>query len=235
MKKKNISRAFRAAFPLTLPVMAGYIILGIGFGIMLWDKGFGILWALAMSIFIYAGSMQYLAVGLLSAGASIISAVIITLTVNARHLAYSFSMLEKYRGTGKAKPVLIFGLTDETFSVVSTSPPPPDVDKKLFYLFITLLNQLYWVTGSVIGSAAGTLFKFDSTGVNFAMTALFIVIMIEQIKKKENRIPALSGILISLACLAVFGTDMFIIPSMILISVSLLIIKKISENKKAGS
>ncbi|MEG1501570.1 MAG: AzlC family ABC transporter permease, partial [Clostridiales bacterium] len=173
-------RTFKEAFLLTLPVMAGYIVLGIGFGVLLQSKGYNFAWAILMSLTIYAGSMQYLAVDLLSTGASLLSVALMTLMVNARHLFYSISMLKKYAKTGKKKPLLIFELTDETFSIICSAKPPPDIDKNWFYFFISFLNQIYWIVGSAAGSIFASLIDFDSSGIEFSMTALFVVTFLEQ-------------------------------------------------------
>ena len=156
--------------------MAGYIVLGLGFGVLLQSKGYGAGWALVMSGLIYAGSMQYVAIDLLAGGASLISAAIMTLMVNARHLFYGISMLERYKDTGAAKPYLIFALTDETYSVVCSGGVPEGVDRKKYYFWVSLLNQLYWIAGGVAGALLGSVLPFDTTGIDFSMTALFLVV-----------------------------------------------------------
>lgn len=168
-----IKRTFAVAFPKTLPVMAGYLFIGIGFGILLQSKGYNFLWAVLMSISIYAGSMQYVAVDLLTGGATLVASALMTLMVNSRHLFYGISMLEKYKDTGRKKPYLVYALTDETYSLVCTPELTDDMDRGLYYLMVSGLNQLYWVAGSVIGGLAGSLIAFDVTGIDFAMTALF--------------------------------------------------------------
>ncbi len=211
----------------TLPVMAGYLVLGFGFGIIFEKNGFGILWTLAMSLFVYAGSMQYVAVSLLTSGASLITAALTTLMVNARHLFYGISMIEPYKNAGKSKPYLIASLTDETYSLLCSKDCPDDLDFHKFAFFISLLNHLYWITGSVLGSLAGSIISFNTEGVDFAMTALFITVFVEQWKTKKNHIPAIIGAIISLICLLVFGADSFLIPSMLLISLFLCILQPI--------
>ncbi len=225
MQKKALA-ALKAAFPLTLPVMAGYMILGIGFGLLLESKGFGLPWAVLMSAGIYAGSMQYVAVDLLAAGAGLITTALMTLMVNARHLFYALAMLVKYRDMGKAKPYLVFALTDETFSLVSHAEPPKGVERKTFYLLISALNQSYWVLGSLLGSLFGTLVPMDTRGVDFSMTALFLVIVTDNLLKKESRPSTLVGIGCSLLCLALFGPDNFLIPAMGAILLALLCLRK---------
>ena len=169
-------KTIRYAFVRSLPIMAGYIVLGLGFGVLLQSKGYGAGWALVMSGLIYAGSMQYVAIDLLAGGASLISAAIMTLMVNARHLFYGISMLERYKDTGAAKPYLIFALTDETYSVVCSGGVPEGVDRKNYYFWVSLLNQLYWIAGGVAGALLGSVLPFDTTGIDFSMTALFLVV-----------------------------------------------------------
>lgn len=205
----------------TLPIMAGYIVLGIGFGVVLKTAGYGIGWALAMSLFIYAGSMQYAMVGLLTGGASYVTVAITTFLVNARHLFYGMSMIEKYRNTGWKKPYLIFGLTDETYSLVCNSK-----EKKDYYFFVSLFDQIYWVTGSVIGSLLGAIIPFNTEGIDYSLTALFIVVMTDQWMKTKNHLPALIGLIVSVICLILCGSANFLIPSMVVILILLLTMKK---------
>lgn len=219
-------RTFRYAFLDTLPVMAGYLVLGMGFGILLQDKGYSWLWALLMSAAIYAGSMQYVAVDLLSGGATVLAAAMMTLMVNVRHLFYGISMLERYQDTGKAKPYLIFALTDETYSLVCGTRVPEDADIRLYYFLVSILNQSYWIAGSVLGAVIGSAFQFNTAGVDFAMTALFVVIFTEQWEKEKNHFPALTGVGVSVVCLLVFGPSNFLIPSMIGIVVLLFLLKR---------
>jgi len=225
MKKEMIKNAFIR----TLPVMAGYIVLGIGFGMTLENNGYGIWWAFAMSGLIYAGSMQYVAIPLLTSGASLISTALTTLMVNARHLFYGISMIDKYKGAGKKKPYMIFALTDETYSLVCQEDCPKGMDYHTLCLFISVFNQIYWVTGSVLGSLLGAVIPFDTTGVDFSMTALFVTVFVEQWLSTKNHIPAVVGLLSSVVCLAVFGQEHFLIPSMIAITVLMAVLRKIIE------
>ena len=234
-KGSKIKKAFKAAFPYSLPIMAGYLILGFGFGLLLQSKGYNALWALAMSVFIYAGSMQYVAVDLLAGGAGLISTALMTLMVNARHLFYGISMLIRYRNMGKAKPYLIFGLTDECYSVVSHVDPPEGVDGRSFYFLFTLMNQIYWITGSVVGDIFGTLVPINTNGVDFSMTALFIVVVVDNLMKKGNRITSFVGIGCSLICLLIFGADRFLIPSMLAIAAMLLLLRPLLGKHNVSS
>ncbi|RBP64466.1 4-azaleucine resistance transporter AzlC [Alkalibaculum bacchi] len=211
MKKK----ALKAAFPHTIPVLMGYLFLGMAFGILVSSSGYHYIWAIIMSIFIYAGSMQFVAVGLITSEFNIIGTILITLMVNARHLFYGLSMLTRFPKMGKLKQYMIFSLTDETFSLLCSAKASDDVDDNWFYLFISLLDHFYWVLGSAIGGILGSLFTFDTTGIDFVMTSLFVVIFINQWKSTTNHKPALIGVFTSIICLILFGADNFIIPSMI--------------------
>jgi len=208
-------KAFKAALPYTLPVFMGYLFLGIAFGVLLSSKGYHAGWALLMSTTVYAGSMQFVAIDLLTSPFNLINALIVTLTVNARHLFYGLSMLDKFKISGKLKPYMIFSLTDETYSLLCSTEPPEGINKKWFMFFVAILDQSYWILGGLIGNAAGTVFTFDPTGIDFAMTALFIVIFVEQWEGTKQHIPALLGLGITMICLVVFGTENFIIFSML--------------------
>lgn len=214
------SKTIRLALKASLPVMAGYLVLGLGFGVLLQNHGYGFLWAFLMSLSIYAGSMQYAALDLISGGASLITTALMTLMINARHFFYGLSMLDKYQDTGKAKPYLIFSLTDETYSLVC-SQVPEGAEPKGYYFWVSLLNQLYWITGCVLGGLLGPILPFNSTGMDFAMTALFVVIFVEQWLSAKTHIPALLGLGITALCLAVLGPTRFVIPSMVLITLTL--------------
>ena len=223
MKKQTIKKAFWDS----LPVMAGYLFLGVGFGIILQQNGYGPLWALAMSLFIYAGSMQYVGIGLLTGGASLLTAALTTLMVNARHLFYGLSMIEPYKGAGRRKPYLIFALTDETYSLVSRKLPE-DVEGISYCFFVSLFDQCYWVLGSILGSLAGNL-PVDFTGIDFALTALFVTIFVEQWLSSKNHLPALVGVICAAVCLVLFGADNFLIPTMILIAAILVMLQKVKK------
>lgn len=214
---KGYRAAFKTAFPYTIPVLTGYLFIGIAFGVMFAEKGYSFLWAILMSTLVYAGSGQYLAVNFFVPGFSFIQAIFLTLMVNIRHVFYGISLLEKFNRFGKKRWYLVFGLTDETYSLLCTTNIPEDVDDEKNLLAITLLNQSYWIIGSAIGGIAGTVIPFDSTGIDFAMTALFVVIFLEQWFQKKNRIPAVIGMVVSFICLQIFGADHFVLPSMLII------------------
>ena len=206
------------AFRKSLPVMAGYIVLGAGFGILLESAGYGVLWSFAMSTLIYAGSLQYVGVSMLTAGASLLTAALTSLMVNARHLFYGISMLSRYRDAGKKKPYLIFSLTDETYSLLCDGEYPEGEDRYTYWFLVSMFNQIYWVTGSVIGSLIGSRITFSTAGIEFSMTALFISAFTEQWITSKDHIPAMTGLFCSLICLLIFGSQGFLIPSMLMIT-----------------
>lgn len=220
----------KKAFINTFPVMTGYIVLGMGFGILLKTKGYGVWWALAMSVFIYAGSMQYLAVSLLTSGASLIATAITTLMVNARHLFYGISMIDKYKGAGAKKPYMIFALTDETYSLVCSEEIADTKERHRYFFAVSLFNQIYWVMGSVIGSLLGAVIPFSVEGIDFALTALFITIFVEQWLSTRRHAPAIIGVVVSAVCVLIFGADNFLIPAMCLITFAVVVLKKWEEH-----
>lgn len=222
MKKK----AVRAAFLDTIPVLTGYVFLGFGFGILLHQSGYGVIWAAAMSLFIYAGSMQYVAVSLLSSGAGLLTAAMTAFLVNARHLFYGISMVDAYKGAGKKKPYMIFALTDETYSLVSQDQAPEGMDRHAYCFLVSLFDQIYWVSGSILGSLAGSLLPINYEGIEFVLTALFVTIFVEQWLSTKNHLPAVIGVVSTVVCLLVFGRDVFLIPSMVIIAVVLTVMRK---------
>lgn len=226
-----MNKTVKRAFISTIPVMTGYLVLGFGFGIILKANGYETILAFVMSTFIYAGSMQYVAVGLLAGGASLITVALTTLMVNARHLFYGISMLDKYKNTGKIKPYLIFALTDETYSLLcNDNPDIPTEEKKNYYFFVSLLNQIYWIIGSVSGAVVGSLVKFDTKGIDFALTALFITIFLEQWLTTKKHSPAVIGVAVSAICLIIFGSEKFLIPAMLVILLLLCLYKEENKN-----
>lgn len=217
----------------TLPVMAGYLAIGIGFGILLKVNGYGLWWAIGMSVFIYAGAMQYVGVSLLSGGASLLTVGLTTLMVNARHLFYGITMIDRYKGAGLKKPYLMHALTDETYSLVCDVKVPEGVNAHMYYLLVSAFNQAYWVIGSVIGSLIGSLIPFDTAGIDFAMTALFITVFIDQWKNTKQHSPAIAGICIAVLCLLIFGQEHFLIPTLLAITAILTLLRKKLEKEAA--
>lgn len=231
MKKQ----AIRSAFLDTVPVMTGYLFLGFGFGIVLHQIGYGVLWAGAMSLFIYAGSMQYMAVSLLTSGAGLLTTALTTFVVNARHLFYGISMIDAYKGAGKKKPYLIFALTDETYSLVSADRVPEGISRHGYCFLVSLFDHIYWVSGTILGSLAGSLLPINFEGIEFVLTALFVTIFVEQWLSTKNHAPAITGVTATLVCLLVFGKEVFLIPSMVIIALSLTLMRKVKkEDGKNG-
>lgn len=217
---------FGYAFTQTIPVMLGYLFLGIAFGLMLQDAGYSFWWAFLASVFIYAGSMQFVLVTLLTSGVSLVYAAVMTLFINGRHIFYGLSFIEKFRNMGKAYPYMVFSLTDETYSVLCSLKAPEHMNEKRVAFLIALLDQIYWITGSVLGGVIGELITFDTTGVDFSMTALFVVIVLNQwLESKEHR-PALVGAFIGIACLWLLGADKFLLPALTLTALILLGVRK---------
>ena len=222
-----MKKAIKTAFISTLPVLTGYLVLGFGFGIIMKSNEYGILLTFAMSFLIYAGSMQYAAIGLMTGGAGFLAVAFTTLMVNARHIFYGISMIDKYKGTGWRKPYLIFALTDETYSLnCNDVPTVPNENKPDYYFLVSLFNQIYWITGSVLGAIAGTLISFNTEGIDFALTALFLTVFIDQWIGTKKHFPAIIGLVISAACLLIFGSGSFLIPAMLVIALILCIKKE---------
>lgn len=228
MKRK----AFKAALPYTLPICIGFIVLGMSYGFLMRSKGFPLIYPMLMSLFIFAGSMEFVTVNLLLSDFNPLHVFFLTLMVNARHIFYGISMLDKYKNCGWKKPYLIFAMCDETFTVNCAVTPPEDVDKGWFMFFVTLLNQIYWVSGATLGALLGYIIHFDASGIEFVMTALFVVMFINQWEETKEHTPALMGLGCSLLCLVIFGSSNFIIPAMILIVLCLSFCKGRLEAKK---
>lgn len=236
VNKTEFVSTLKKSFPHTLPVFAGYLVLGFGFGLLLQSKGYNFLWAILMSITIYGGSMQYVGVDILSSGAGIITTAIMSLMIQARHTFYGLSLLAKYKDIGKTKPYLIFGITDETYSLVTSIDPPENTPKGLFYFWITLLDQCYWILGGAIGAIFGQMVHINTKGVDFSMTSLFVVILTDNLMKKKgkDRIPSFVGLGISFVCLMIFGAENFLIPAMVCIAIVLMLLRPMLSKNKEG-
>lgn len=226
MKKQILKKAFKAAFPYTIPIFAGFWFLGLTYGIYMNVSGFNFIYPMLMSITILAGSMEFVTVNMLLGTFNPIQALVMTLMINARHLFYGISMLDKLKNMGLKKYYIIFGMCDESFSVNYTANIPEGVDKGWFMFFVTLLNHFYWVLGATSGGILGSLIKFNTEGLDFVMTSMFVVIFIEQWLKDKKHINSLTGLGISIICLKIFGSDNFIVPSMLGIIVMLTLLRK---------
>jgi len=227
--------AFRAALPYTLPIFAGFWFLGLTYGVYMQASGFSFWYPMLMSLTIFAGSMEFVTVNLLLGAFNPLQAFAMTLMINARHLFYGLAMLDQYKGTGWKKFYLIFGMCDESFSINCTAQVPPGVDRGWFMFFVTLLNHFYWFFGSTLGGIFGSFLRFDTTGLDFVMTAMFVVIFLEQWWKDKSHEGALIGLGVSLVCLAAFGADGFIIPSMLGILLLLTAARPRLERKEGGA
>lgn len=228
-------KAFKAAFPHTVPILAGFLFLGFTYGLYMNVSGFSFIYPMLMSMTIFAGSVEFVTVNLLLGSFNPLQAFLIALMVNARHLFYGISMLDRYKGTGWKKFYLIFGMCDESFSINYTADIPEDTDRGWFMLWVNLLNHFYWVCGATLGGLLGSLIKFDTKGIEFVMTAMFVVIFLEQWLKEKNYTALLLGLGLSLASLLLFGRDNFIIPAMAAMLIILTIIKKPLEKGGEGA
>ena len=219
-------RALKAAWPYTLPIAVGFLFLGMSYGFLMRSKGFSILYPMLMSFFIFAGSMEFVTVNLLISAFDPLHAFFLALMVNARHLFYGISMLDRYKDMGWKKFYLIFGMCDESFTINCTVTPPSDVDKGWFMFFVTMLDQIYWVSGATLGALLGYVIQFDTTGIEFVMTALFVVMFVGPWEEAAEHRPALTGLGCSVICLLLFGSERFILPAMALIIVCFTVSRK---------
>ena len=228
----KVTRAFYAAFPYTIPILTGFVFLGIAFGYYMNTEGFGAIYPIIISATVFAGSMEFVTVGLLKEAFDPVRVLILTLMINARHLFYGISMLDKYRQTGWKKNFLIYGMADESFSINCTADIPPDVDKGWFMLFVTILNYFYWLFGTAVGAILGSVVVINTEGLSFVLTGLFVVLYIEQWLKEKTHHSALLGLGATLLCLLIFGSESFILPAMCIILAVLTLCRKPLE--KAG-
>ncbi len=209
-------KVLRIAFVKSVPVMAGYLSIGIAFGLLMQEMGYNVFWALLISLILYAGSMQFVLLQFLSGGASLLTVAVTTLLVNSRHLFYGLSFMDTFRSMGKKYLYMVHSLTDETYSLLCSYQPQEGEDGKQVMFWISLLDHIYWLVGTALGALAGGLIPFDTTGIDFAMTALFVVIFVEQWKGAKSHLPAIAGLVCGVLSLLVFGADRFILPAMIL-------------------
>lgn len=230
-KSRKLRKAFLCAFPYTIPIFAGFWFLGLTYGIYMNVSGFSFIYPMLMSLTIFAGSVEFVTVNMLLGAFNPIQALAMTLMINARHLFYGISMLDKYKGTGRKKIYLMFGLCDESFSINYTANIPSDVDKGWFMFFVTLLNHFYWFFGSTLGGIFGSFITFNTEGLDFVMTAMFVVIFMEQWLKEKKHTSALIGLGVSIICLIAFGSEHFIIPAMLGILGTLTLLRQ-SLNKE---
>lgn len=221
------AKAFKAALPYTIPICIGLLFLGMSYGFLMRSKSFSFVYPMLTSLFIFAGSMEFITINLLLASFNPIYTLLLTIMVNARHIFYGISMLDKYKNCGYKKLYLIFGMCDESFSINCSITPPPDIDKGWFMFFVTLLNHIYWVSGATLGGLLGYVISFDTKGIDFVMTALFVVMFINQWEETENHISAIIGLICPFICLIIFGSQNFMLPSMALIILCFLLLKRL--------
>ena len=224
--------ALKTVFLDTVPVMTGYLFLGISFGILLGQTGYGLPWAFSMALFMYAGSAQFLAVSLLANHASLLSSAIAIFLLNARHIFYGISLIDTYKGFGKKKPYMIFSLTDETYSLVTQNQPPEGMKRQTYCFLVSVLDHSYWVIGCVLGSVAGNFIPISFEGIEFVLTALFVTLFVEQWLSNKNHFPAIVGVAATALCLLIFGKEIFLIPSMVLIALTLTTARKTGKRKE---
>ena len=225
-------KALKAAFPQTIPIFTGFWFLGMAYGIYMNASGFSFVYPLCMSLLIYGGSLEFVAVEMLLSPFAPLQTFIMALLIQARHLFYGLSMLDKFKGLSWKKYYLIFGMCDETFSVNCSADIPEDVDRGWFYFWVTLLNQFYWSAAATTGGIVGSLLKIDTSGISFVMTAMFVVIFLEQWLKEKEHSASLIGLAVSVLCLVVFGPDSFMVPTMVLIVGLLALLRKPLEKKE---
>lgn len=231
-KNETSISCIQYAFKQSVPVMLGYVFLGIAFGLMLQDAGYHFLWAFAISVFVYAGSMQFVMVTLLSGGASLLYAAVMTFFINGRHIFYGFSFIERYQKMGKLYPYMVFSLTDETYSLLCRTDIPSQLDEGKVSFWISFLNHIYWIAGSIIGALAGQIISFNSAGIDFSMTALFVAIVVEQWEERKLHMSTIIGFISSIICLLLLGADKFILPSLTISVIALLFMRGKLEDKE---
>lgn len=229
-----MKKTLKAAFPITVPILTGYIFLGIAYGLLMTQSGFGALFTISTSIFIFTGSLQFVGVSFFTSAFNPLNVLLMSIMIDARHIFYGVSMIDKLKDIKKEKSGIIFALSDETFSVLCNQNPPKDVKKGAFMLAVAILDYLYWVFGTALGAVFGKFITFNTEGIDFSLTALFVVIFVNQWKENKDHVPAIIGLVCSALSLIVFGADSFIVPSMLLIVVSLLIYRKPFE-RRVGS
>ncbi|MDR2505955.1 MAG: AzlC family ABC transporter permease [Oscillospiraceae bacterium] len=226
-------RGFASAFPYTIPVMTGYLSLGAAFAILMERNGLAVWWSVLMSVIVYAGSMQFVGAGLVAAPFAPLETAVLTLMVNARHLFYGLPMLDRWRDSGRLKPYQIFALTDETFSVLLTAKAPAGMNPRAFEFCVALMNQLYWICGTIIGAIIANALPFDTAGVEFSMTALFVVIFLEQWKSRRNRAFAVAGVAATLVSRVAFGDKWFLLYAMAMIILALIPLRRLDAERTA--
>lgn len=235
MKHNRWRRALKAAFPHTIPIMTGFLFLGMAYGILMRTRGFHPLFPTVMALAIYGGSLEYVCVEMLCSAFAPVETLLMALLIQARHLFYGLAMLEKYRGRGWKTPLLIYGMCDESFSINCAAEPPEDVDRGWFYLWVTLLNWSYWILGATLGAQLGAVLPFDTKGLDFVMTAMFVVIFLENWLKEKQHWSSLIGMICAAVCLVIFGAEGFMLPAMAAILLVLAAARRPIEMAEGGA
>ncbi|MBQ1252245.1 MAG: AzlC family ABC transporter permease [Firmicutes bacterium] len=231
--KSTITQSLKAAFPKTIPIIPGYIFMGIAFGILLTNLGYEWYWPVLMAVVIFAGMAQFVSVNMLVPGLSFFNTFLFQFVLNARHIFYGLSMLEKFKIMGKLKPYMIFTMTDETYSILCSTKVPDGVSEKHYYFFIALLDHSYWILGCLLGGVVGSMITFNTTGIDFSMTAFFVTVVIDQWRDTKDHIPAICGFIVTAVCLIFFGAEKFIIPALLGITACLLLFRRRIEELEA--
>ena len=231
--KSTITQSLKAAFPKTIPIIPGYVFMGIAFGILLTNLGYEWYWPVLMAVVIFAGMAQFVSVNMLVPGLSFFNTFLFQFVLNARHIFYGLSMLEKFKILGKLKPYMIFAMTDETYSILCSTKVPDGVSEKHYYFFIALLDHSYWILGCLLGGVVGSMITFNTTGIDFSMTAFFVTVVIDQWRDTKDHIPAICGFIVTVVCLIFFGAENFIIPALLGITACLLLFRRRIEELEA--
>ena len=235
MQENRWRPALRAAFPHMIPIMTGFLFLGMAYGILMRTRGFHPLFPTVMALTIFGGSLEYVCVEMLCSAFAPVETLLMALLIQARHLFYGLAMLEKYRGHGWKTPILIYGMCDESFSINCSVDVPKDIDRGWFYLWVTLLNWSYWIAGATIGAQLGAVLPFPTDGLDFVMTAMFVVIFLEAWLKEKQHWSSLIGLICSVGCLLIFGAQGFMLPTMGAILLALAILRKPIEKAEGGA
>ena len=232
MQENRWRPALRAAFPHTIPIMTGFLFLGMAYGILMRTRGFHPLFPMVMALTIFGGSLEYVCVEMLCSAFAPVETLLMALLIQARHLFYGLAMLEKYRGHGWKTPILIYGMCDESFSINCAAEPLKGIDRGWFYLWVTLLNWSYWILGATLGAQLGAVLPFDTHGLDFVMTAMFVVIFLENWLKEKQHWSSLIGLACATGCLLIFGAEGFMLPAMAAILLALAAARRTIDRKE---
>ena len=229
-----IKNSFRYALRRSVPIMVGYFPVGVAYGILMSSAGYGAVWSALAGLFVYAGSLQMLMVTFFENGVPLLTVTVTALLLSSRHLFYGISFIGKFRSYGAWKYFLIYGMSDESYSLLCSYKEQDGADEKWVHIFSTALIWIYWIFFSVLGGLVGSLIPFDTTGIDFALTALFIVIFLDQLKAGTSKLPAVVSIVASLLCLVLLGPDNFLLPALSVSVAALVLLRPRLEGKEAA-